>query len=121
MRSETWPLFLPKLGKLLLLCYLPIVCVDGWKLEFSAPILYLPCVPKMPALTPWRQFYSMIFLFFPFPSYDVWLGNARGNKYSLKHMFLKPHEKKFWEFSMDELALFDMPDTVDVSPVLVLC
>ncbi|KAF9151429.1 cholesterol esterase [Linnemannia schmuckeri] len=45
--------------------------------------------------------------------YDVWLGNARGNKYSLKHMFLKPHEKKFWEFSMDELALFDVPDTVD--------
>ncbi|KAF9184195.1 cholesterol esterase [Haplosporangium sp. Z 767] len=45
--------------------------------------------------------------------YDVWLGNARGNKYSLKHMFLKPHEKKFWEFSMDELALFDMPDTVN--------
>ncbi|KAG0059475.1 cholesterol esterase [Linnemannia elongata] len=45
--------------------------------------------------------------------YDVWLGNARGNKYSLKHMFLKPHEKKFWDFSMDELALFDMPDTVD--------
>ncbi|KAG0291120.1 cholesterol esterase, partial [Dissophora globulifera] len=45
--------------------------------------------------------------------YDVWLGNARGNKYSLKHMFLKPHENKFWEFSMDELALFDMPDTVD--------
>ncbi|KAF9584533.1 cholesterol esterase [Lunasporangiospora selenospora] len=45
--------------------------------------------------------------------YDVWLGNTRGNKYSLKHMFLKPHEKKFWEFSMDELALFDLPDTVD--------
>ncbi|KAF9285664.1 cholesterol esterase [Mortierella alpina] len=45
--------------------------------------------------------------------YDVWLGNARGNKYSLKHMFLKPHENKFWEFSMDELALFDMPDTID--------
>lgn len=53
-------------------------------------------------------------------SYDVWLGNARGNKYSLKHMFLKPHEKKFWEFSMDELALFDMPDTVDVSSILNL-
>ncbi|KAF9898328.1 cholesterol esterase [Lobosporangium transversale] len=45
--------------------------------------------------------------------YDVWLGNARGNKYSLKHMFLKPHENKFWEFGMDELAMFDMPDTVD--------
>ncbi|KAF9945680.1 cholesterol esterase, partial [Modicella reniformis] len=45
--------------------------------------------------------------------YDVWLGNARGNKYSLKHMYLKPHEDKFWDFSMDELALFDMPDTID--------
>ncbi|KAF9972947.1 cholesterol esterase [Actinomortierella ambigua] len=45
--------------------------------------------------------------------YDVWLGNARGNKYSLKHMFMRPHEQKFWDFSMDELALFDMPDTID--------
>ncbi|KAF9168088.1 cholesterol esterase [Actinomortierella ambigua] len=45
--------------------------------------------------------------------YDVWLGNARGNKYSLKHMFTKPHEQKFWDFSMDELAMFDMPDTID--------
>ncbi|KAF9024879.1 cholesterol esterase [Haplosporangium bisporale] len=45
--------------------------------------------------------------------YDVWLGNTRANKYSLKHMFLKPHEQKFWEFSMDELALFDLPDTID--------
>ncbi|KAG0239660.1 cholesterol esterase [Actinomortierella wolfii] len=45
--------------------------------------------------------------------YDVWLGNARGNKYSLKHMFMKPHEQKFWDFSMDELAMFDMPDTID--------
>ncbi|KAF9173621.1 cholesterol esterase [Mortierella sp. AD010] len=48
-----------------------------------------------------------------FHRYDVWLGNSRGNKYSLKHMFLKPNEKKFWEFSMDETALFDLPDTVD--------
>ncbi|KAF9404007.1 cholesterol esterase [Podila epigama] len=41
------------------------------------------------------------------------LAEAGANKYSLKHMFLKPHEQKFWEFSMDELALFDLPDTVD--------
>ncbi|KAF9438111.1 hypothetical protein BGZ76_009729 [Entomortierella beljakovae] len=43
--------------------------------------------------------------------YDVWLGNSRGNKYSLKHMFIRPEENRFWKFSMDELALFDLPDT----------
>ncbi|CAH1764004.1 15236_t:CDS:2 [Entrophospora sp. SA101] len=45
--------------------------------------------------------------------YDVWLGNARGNKYSMKHIKYKPYERRFWEYSMDEFALFDLPDTID--------
>ncbi|GBC04496.1 hypothetical protein RclHR1_00570052 [Rhizophagus clarus] len=45
--------------------------------------------------------------------YDVWLGNARGNKYSMKHTRFKPNESQFWEYSMDEFALFDLPDTID--------
>ena len=28
--------------------------------------------------------------------YDVWLGNVRGNTYSVKHQSLKPSEKAFW-------------------------
>ncbi|TPX57558.1 hypothetical protein SpCBS45565_g08182 [Spizellomyces sp. 'palustris'] len=45
--------------------------------------------------------------------YDVWLGNTRGNKYSCKHRSLKPTEEAFWDFSMDHLALYDLPDAVD--------
>ncbi|KAK9486252.1 Alpha/Beta hydrolase protein [Lipomyces starkeyi] len=45
--------------------------------------------------------------------YDVWLGNNRGNKYSKKHVFLQSTESGFWNFSMDEFALYDIPDTID--------
>ncbi|AGO13347.1 AaceriAFR206Cp [[Ashbya] aceris (nom. inval.)] len=45
--------------------------------------------------------------------YDVWMGNNRGNKYSAKHLHCAPHEDRFWDFSLDEFALFDIPNTVD--------
>lgn len=47
--------------------------------------------------------------------YDVWLGNARGNKYSQNHLKLKANDVAFWNFSLNEYALYDLPDTVDVS------
>ncbi|CAI2178015.1 2131_t:CDS:2 [Funneliformis geosporum] len=45
--------------------------------------------------------------------YDVWFGNIRGNKYSMKHTKFDPSEREFWEYSMDEMALYDLPDTID--------
>ncbi|KAJ1911954.1 hypothetical protein H4219_005773 [Mycoemilia scoparia] len=45
--------------------------------------------------------------------YDVWLGNNRGNKYSYKHTKLKPHQTEFWDFSIDETALIDIPLVVE--------
>lgn len=45
--------------------------------------------------------------------YDVWLGNNRGNKYSRKHITYKPKDEEFWNFSLDDMAMFDIPDTVD--------
>ena len=44
---------------------------------------------------------------------DVWLGNNRCNKYSHKHIYYKPTEDRFWDYSLDELALFDVPSCVD--------
>lgn len=41
------------------------------------------------------------------------MGNNRGNKYSCKHRQLKPSQEEFWDFSMDELARFDLPDTIN--------
>lgn len=45
--------------------------------------------------------------------YDIWLGNNRGNKYSKKHVLLKPDDNKFWDFSIDEFAMYDIPNTIN--------
>lgn len=51
--------------------------------------------------------------------YDVWMGNARGNKYSQSHLTRNPKNADFWEFSINEFAMFDMPDTIDVSSLSI--
>lgn len=45
--------------------------------------------------------------------YDVWLGNNRGNKYSKKCMHHSPAEVEFWDFSMDQFAFHDIPDSIN--------
>lgn len=45
--------------------------------------------------------------------YDVWLGNARGNKHSRKHVRLSPDSKEFWDFSWHEIGLYDVPESID--------
>ncbi|RKF76902.1 putative lipase [Golovinomyces cichoracearum] len=44
--------------------------------------------------------------------FDVWLGNNRGNKYSKKNMHISPNSTPFWNFSIDEFAFYDIPDTI---------
>ena len=44
--------------------------------------------------------------------YDVWLGNNRGNKYSKKNIHMAPTDTKFWNFSMDQFAFHDIPDSI---------
>jgi lysosomal acid lipase/cholesteryl ester hydrolase len=46
-------------------------------------------------------------------SYDVWLGNSRGNTYSRNHTYLKTSSRKFWNFDSDEMIKYDLPNTID--------
>ncbi|KAK6505702.1 cholesterol esterase [Arthrobotrys musiformis] len=44
--------------------------------------------------------------------YDVWLGNNRGNKYSKKCIYTNSQDTSFWNFSIDEFAMHDIPDSI---------
>ncbi|CDK27096.1 unnamed protein product [Kuraishia capsulata CBS 1993] len=45
--------------------------------------------------------------------FDVWLGNNRGNKYSCRHLTRPIDSEQFWNFSIDEYSMFDIPDSID--------
>lgn len=45
--------------------------------------------------------------------FDVWMGNNRGNKYSTAHLYNPPKSAKFWDFSIDEFAFFDIPNSIE--------
>lgn len=45
--------------------------------------------------------------------YDVWLGNARGNKHTYDHISLNANTSRFWEFSWEEIGYYDLPAMID--------
>nr|XP_037280569.1 lipase member K-like [Rhipicephalus microplus] len=45
-------------------------------------------------------------------SFDVWIGNVRGTKYS-RHLFLERKQRKFWNFCLDEMIRYDLPAQID--------
>jgi lysosomal acid lipase/cholesteryl ester hydrolase len=45
--------------------------------------------------------------------YDVWLGNARGNKFSTEHRNYSSSSKEFWTFSWHEIGFYDLPAMID--------
>ncbi|KXJ71265.1 hypothetical protein RP20_CCG021027 [Aedes albopictus] len=45
--------------------------------------------------------------------YDVWMGNARGNRYSRRHVSLTPKMHAFWQFSWHEIGYYDLPAMLD--------
>ena len=42
-------------------------------------------------------------------AYDVWLGNNRGNKYGKNHIQLSAKIKDFWNFTFEDMAIYDLP------------
>uniref|UniRef100_A0A182UBJ7 Uncharacterized protein n=1 Tax=Anopheles melas TaxID=34690 RepID=A0A182UBJ7_9DIPT len=45
--------------------------------------------------------------------YDVWMGNARGNRYSRRHRFRSNTTQTFWDFSWHEVGSIDIPNMID--------
>jgi lysosomal acid lipase/cholesteryl ester hydrolase len=45
--------------------------------------------------------------------YDVYMGNARGNKYSTKHKKFSTDSKDFWSFGWHEIGFYDLPAMLD--------
>ena len=45
--------------------------------------------------------------------FDVWLSNSRGNKYSKSHIKYTPKDFEFWQFSFNELGLYDIPSILE--------
>lgn len=50
--------------------------------------------------------------------YDVWMGNARGNRYSRRHVSLDPdgsrsQRRRYWSFSWHEIGVIDLPTMID--------
>jgi len=47
--------------------------------------------------------------------YDVWLGNSRGNTYSLGHTEYdhNKNEKKYWAFDWEQMGKYDIPAVIE--------
>lgn len=45
--------------------------------------------------------------------FDVWMGNARGNKHSTNHTRLSADSREFWTFSWHEIGFYDLPAMID--------
>ncbi|OVA02048.1 AB-hydrolase lipase domain [Macleaya cordata] len=45
--------------------------------------------------------------------FDVWVGNVRGTRWSHGHISLSEKDKEFWDWSWQELALFDLAEMIN--------
>ena len=45
--------------------------------------------------------------------YDVWMCNARGNRYSKNHTSLNSDYMEFWDFTFHEMGKYDLPANID--------
>lgn len=48
-----------------------------------------------------------------YSGFDVWLANARGNKYGLAHKKYNVESQEFWQFSFHEQGIYDIPAMIE--------
>lgn len=44
--------------------------------------------------------------------FDVWVGNVRGTRYSYGHVTLSDTDKEFWDWSWQDLAMYDLAEMI---------
>ncbi|KAL6209857.1 hypothetical protein ACLB2K_020796 [Fragaria x ananassa] len=45
--------------------------------------------------------------------FDVWVGNVRGTRWSQGHIYLSEEDKEYWDWSWQELALYDLSEMIN--------
>lgn len=45
--------------------------------------------------------------------HDIWLGNNRGNAYSMGHVKYTSKDKEFWDFDQEQMGIYDLPAEID--------
>jgi lysosomal acid lipase/cholesteryl ester hydrolase len=45
--------------------------------------------------------------------YDIWLGNSRGNKYSMEHTSYNVKKEDYWQFDWEDMGDKDIPAAID--------
>ena len=40
--------------------------------------------------------------------HDVWMGNNRGNTFSMGHQKYQPNQEEFWRFDQEEMGIYDL-------------
>ncbi|XP_056635225.1 lipase 3-like [Diorhabda sublineata] len=99
---------------------------DGYKLECHRVSITKYANTDKPVVLLWHGFLGSSADFFHIGTgkslplrladegYDVWVGNNRGNSWGRQHKTLNPDtDEEFWDFSLDELALYDVSSTID--------
>jgi pimeloyl-ACP methyl ester carboxylesterase len=52
-------------------------------------------------------------LFLANNGFDTWIGNVRGNRFSIKHKNMTSMNPNYWNFTFHEIGLFDVPAMID--------